>query len=380
MYDVAIIGGGISGLMAAALLGQEGLSIIVLDKASLDKSDSIAHPLRYFAINEASKRLFDTTNTWPKDDISPYLGMEICDQNSKGLLTFSSTEFSLPYLGHIVSEKALKLSLLNRLSEMPTVTLLDNSELIALELNDNASLYTKHQSIRAKMLIAADGANSWVKKTLNLITEAKSYEQNAIVANVKTEQPHQKKAYQIFTSSGPLAFLPLQSPQECSIVYSCTSPKFEKLMAYDDEQFTRALAASFEHRLGNVISVSKRISFPLIQRHCKQYVAPKVALVADAIHTIHPLAGLGLNLGLKDVAVLTSELLLHREHLGDFQLLRRYERARKGHNALTISMMSGIKDLFSIQGLPGYLRGLGMNLVSNMPYLKKQMIKQAMML
>jgi len=206
------------------------------------------------------------------------------------------------------------------------------------------------------------------------------------VATVQTSTAHARTAWQRFMPSGPLALLPLDSgdgdQQFCSIVWSATPDHAQTLMALDDESFCVALAAAFEHRLGAITAVSKRFMFPLRQRHAVDYVAPGIALVGDAAHTIHPLAGQGINLGLLDVIALAQELKhasLRGLSCGDASVLRRYQRMRKGHNLLMMGVMEGFKRLFEQPALPlRWLRNEGLRQVDAKPWLKREIMRQAM--
>ena len=216
--------------------------------------------------------------------------------------------------------------------------------------------------------------------------QEKSYQQSAIVTTVKTEQAHQHTAWQRFLETGPLAFLPLRSCEgddhSCSIVWSLDDEELDAKMALDDKAFASALARAFEHRLGDIIAVDKRFAFPLRQRHADLYVQPGLALVGDAAHTIHPLAGQGVNLGLMDAAVLTEELIRacqRQLELGELSVLQRYQRRRRGDNALMMGTMSGFKLLFGEPALPvRWLRNTGMNWLNELSPVKNRVAANAM--
>lgn len=378
--DVIIVGAGVSGLAAACALGQQGLHITVIDKSPLSIHHVNAHPLRYVAINESSRQFLESLNAWPvTTDVSPYQRMTVWDQGSTGRMEFDATELAKPFLGHIVSEKALKFALLQQIATLNCVELIGECLLDDIHIDNGVTLHSQLGVKKAKLLIAADGANSWVKKALNFSTSEKSYNHHAIIATVSTKLPHQQTAYQRFTDAGPLAFLPLQDPHQCSIVYSCHKEKYQQLLSSNDDTFKKKLAEDFDYQLGQITETSERISFPLTERHCKEYVRPHIALVADAIHTIHPLAGLGLNLGLKDIASLANYIKKNPNKIDSYQVLRAYERDRKGHNTLILNLMSAIKNTYALTGIPAMIRGFGMNLVGQSGVIRRVIIKQAMM-
>ena len=239
--------------------------------------------------------------------------------------------------------------------------------------------------LEADLLVAADGAMSRVRDMLQFTTREWDYGHRAIVTTAQVEHSHQETCWQRFLTSGPLAFLPLPgegSHHYCSIVWSVQDDLSEHLMGLDDDAFSAELESAIEGRLGKVLGCSRRFAFPLRQRHAVDYVQAGVALVADAAHTIHPLAGQGINLGLQDVAVLAEEILAgHARGLspGQLALLRRYQRRRKGENLLMMAAMDGFKALFEQQALPlRWLRNAGMRSVGQMGPLKQQLIRRAM--
>jgi 2-octaprenylphenol hydroxylase len=242
----------------------------------------------------------------------------------------------------------------------------------------------------ATLLIGADGPNSKIRQLAGFRTREWDYEHQAIVTTVRTELPHRATALQRFMASGPLAFLPLQAQlaeagrqqHTCSIVWSLVPERAAELLAMEDVQFASELGIAIEHRLGAIEWTDRRFSFPLRQRHAVDYVQPNIALLGDAAHTIHPLAGQGVNLGFLDVEVLAKELttaLERRRPLADFSILRRYQRARKGHNLGMMGMMEGFKLLFAQDALPiRWLRNAGMSGVDQLGFLKNRLMREAM--
>ena len=241
----------------------------------------------------------------------------------------------------------------------------------------------------APLLVGADGAHSKVRQLAAFETREWNYDHNAIVTTVRTEKSHAYTAWQRFLKTGPLAFLPLHCESNgamdshySSIVWSVETDVAKQLMALDDQAFCNRLGKDFEYQLGNVVHAAKRYSFPLRQRHATDYVQPHIALIGDAAHTIHPLAGQGVNLGLLDVVALTQEIVRAKNRqlpLSEFATLRRYQRARAGNNLGMMMAMEGFKRLFGARDLTlRWLRNVGLNQVNNLPALKNLMIKQAM--
>ncbi|MCG8415245.1 MAG: FAD-dependent monooxygenase, partial [Pseudomonadales bacterium] len=245
---------------------------------------------------------------------------------------------------------------------------------------------TDGQQCRTKLLIGADGANSRIRELMNFTTREWDYQHTAIVTTVRTELPHSHTAYQRFMATGPLAFLPLSQTQSddqqfCSIVWSCIPERAEELMALSDEEFRLQLGRAFEHKLGMIEWCDKRFQLPLRQRHATEYHRDNVVLIGDAAHTIHPLAGQGVNLGLLDVEVLAEELsngVKAGRAINDPILLSRYQRKRRGHNLGMMWLMEGFKHLFAQQSPPiQWLRNAGLSAVDNMGVIKNQLARRA---
>jgi 2-octaprenylphenol hydroxylase len=246
------------------------------------------------------------------------------------------------------------------------------------------------RQLQAPLLIAADGANSRVREWAGFETKEWDYGHHAIVATVTTAQSHQATAWQIFRREGPLAFLPLASVSNngdgaqhySSIVWSTQPAEAEMLLQLSDAEFAQALGAAFEWRLGAITGVGKRFSFPLRARYARDYVQPGIALIGDAAHTIHPLAGQGINLGLLDAQALAEELLrAQRRGLSPAEptALARYQRRRKGDNLAMLAAMEAFKRLFGTTDLHvRWLRNTGMKLFDRSAPLKRILIRQAM--
>lgn len=383
--EVVIVGAGVVGLAMAAALAKLDLNIAVLDAGPIPDSNELLKAdkdLRVYAFNQASQKLFRDIGAWQPlieaDLLSPYLHMHVWDANSDGKLLFHAQELGRQQLGHIVEERALKYALLSCLEKLDNVTLHGNRQLDSVDVqNEAVFLQTSKGDICTKLIIGADGANSWLRKTLNFTCKATPYPHHAIVCYVKTEQSHQQTAYQIFQQEGPLAFLPSPDQHQCSIVWSLPKEKAGEMMALSDEDFCQHLGETFQHKLGKLSESSQRVSFPLIERQVSPFIKPRVALIGDALHTIHPLAGLGMNLGLADVCALQVAIGQSPTEFDAFQTLRRYERSRKGEVKLLTTLMSLLSRAYSNKGIPPLLRSIGMNRISQSILLKSAIIKFA---
>jgi 2-octaprenylphenol hydroxylase len=261
------------------------------------------------------------------------------------------------------------------LRECENVDFIFPSRLLALEeVANGIKLILENSSISTKLLIAADGANSSVRDMLKFELTSRDYGHTAIVATLQTELPHQRTARQRFISTGPLAFLPLEHANQSSIVWSTAPQHAKELLALSDDPFCEALCAAFQNKAGKIEKISERHHFSLRMRHVKNYVRSRVALVGDAAHTIHPLAGQGVNLGLLDAACLVDvivESLQKSRDFSSFHSLRRYERWRKGDNFSMLTGVETLKQLFATKNATiKQIRNMGLNFSNRTAWLK----------
>lgn len=376
MTKFIIIGGGIIGLSAALTLRQQGFKVAVLDNRSLAKPvidtdiDS-----RVYAINQGSKTLFQQLNVWDSIQLrySPYQKMQVWDSGNNQQIQFDCRDIGQSNLGFIIEESVIKAALIDEIQHHD-IELIDNTELSWVD-SDSCSVGNEETSWQSDFLIAADGANSWFRQQLALDMHSWNYHHHAIVSNVHCEKPHQNTARQVFTGHGVLAFLPLSDTHHCSIVWS-TSPEHSKeLMAQKDGCFGQSLTTAFENKMGAISLISQRHCFPLKMRHVKQYVGKNWLLIGDAAHTIHPLAGQGVNLGLRDVKQLSS---LGTNHWKQSKL-DRFQRNRKSDAWAMIAAMEGFKQLFTNSHVPGLslFRGLGLRACNQLTLCKRLFIQLA---
>ena len=395
-YDVVIIGAGIAGTaLAAALLGTR-LRIALVEARPLPSpadafQDVESFDSRVSAITPASQRLLESWQVWPSivaQRACPYQHMHVWDAEGTGAIDFDAAELDEPRLGHIVENRVLITALLARVESEPQIHVLNPARVQSLSFEGTALPQVELEDgkrISCSLLVGADGALSQVRSLAGFKTREWDYGHHALVCTVETELPHAGTAYQRFLDTGPLAFLPLPEVRGrhfCSIVWSVESDLAQQLLGMDEQAFMAALGQAFERRLGRLLAVSQRLGFPLRQRHATDYVQAGIALVGDAAHTIHPLAGQGINLGLQDVAVLAQELrrALQREaEPGALDVLQRYQRQRKGENLMMMAAMDTFKRLFTQQQLPlRWLRNTGMTMVGQAGPLKRRLMRHAM--
>ncbi|MCO7191284.1 MULTISPECIES: FAD-dependent oxidoreductase [unclassified Pseudoalteromonas] len=381
--QVCIVGGGCVGLALALGLAKNNISVMVLDAGPEPQPLSETYGARVSAISLASQSLFESLGVWDAikaQRATAYRKMSVCDADSFGSIQFNAQQLALPELGHIIENDAIRFALYQALQQHSQASLLFGSRYQSIHQTDSDVLITLEQGtpVMAKLLVAADGANSGVRSQFNLPISFWDYDHHAIVATIKTEQPHDATARQVFLPDGPLALLPLSDPHTQSIVWSTAPEHARELMAMDEQSFNKALSAASDLQCGLCKVQGERAVFPLTMRYAQQWLTGKVVLMGDAAHTIHPLAGLGMNLGLKDAAHLIKALSEDNEEFASHRTLREYERTRKLDAQKHIAMMQGLKELFSgNHPLKKLVRGVGLNIVDNLGPIKDLFVQQA---
>jgi 2-octaprenylphenol hydroxylase len=386
-YDMVIAGGSMVGATLANALAASGLRIAVVEASSeTGVQPGAEYDLRVSAVTEASRRLFETLEVWPAmvaRRVSPFREMEVWDAAGSGRIHFDGADIGVDALGYIVENRVIQAALIERLERFDDIDLIrpgsvehfvPGADHVEVELDNGTALH-------GRLLVGADGARSRVRTEAGIPVRGWDYEQTAVVATVKTERPHHETAWQRFLPTGPLAFLPLRDGY-CSIVWSTDPAQAQVLLELDDAGFCQQLSQAFDGALGAVLSTSRRAGFPLRLQHARSYVASRLALVGDAAHTIHPLAGQGVNLGLLDAAALAEVVYdswRRGRDPGEFMVLRRYERWRKGDNLAMMSVMDGFKRLFGARGAAlRQVRNLGLSLVDHVAPVKQSIMRRAM--
>ncbi|MDH5392671.1 MAG: UbiH/UbiF/VisC/COQ6 family ubiquinone biosynthesis hydroxylase [Gammaproteobacteria bacterium] len=386
-YDVIIVGGGMVGSTLACALAESALKIAVIEKnlpAEIQPSDD--YDLRVSAISHSSQQVFEHLGVWSgirRRRCCAYEKMHVWHSQGDAELLFDAADSGVKELGHIIENRVIQLALLERIKQHDNVDLISGQSVDAVQYQpQNSQLTLENGSLLSgRLLVGADGAHSMVRGAAGIELEMADYDQKGIVCVVTPEKHHQHTAWQRFLSTGPLAFLPLSNGQ-CSIVWSADSTEAEQLLTLDDEVFCKQLSDAFDGKLGRIESVSSRAAFPLIRRHAHEYIKDGLVLVGDAAHTIHPLAGQGVNLGLMDAASLAEVMnvaIRHRRDFASYQTLRKYERWRRGENQLMMYSMSAFKNLFGNKHrLLSKARNLGLALVQKSAMAKSALMRRAM--
>jgi len=389
-YDIVIIGGHLVGSLFACALENSSYRVAIIDskdsKANIEITNNFDQ--RVFALNIASQRLFENLNLWQSiSDLRafPYHAMSVWDEASTGQLAFDCNDIASAALGYIVEEQVLIKVLHERLNKLTNTKCHFSLSLANIEKNSDAIHieFEDQSKISTRLIVGADGQQSLLRTLAGISTHRGRYCQEAIVATVKVERSHQSRARQRFLKTGPLAFLPL-SANTCSIVWSLDSDVAQEMLALSISDFEASLTAAFDNSLGQVSLLSERRAFPLNYLHASNYCQPRLALIGDAAHTMHPLAGQGVNLGFMDAAVLAEEIVDFKaannsnNDPGKFSGLRRFERSRKGDNLLMLAAVGGFKKLFSSDfSAVRQIRGLGMNVFNKATWLKRKATQQA---
>ena len=395
-FDIVIVGGGAVGSAAASLMaqitkkGDKPLKIALVESQIAPIFDANRVDPRVAAITENTRLIFEQIGIWNRvldKRACAYKAMNVWDAEGTVRITFDCNQVQQPNLGHIVENSVLVSTLTEHMQQQSNIEIFCPANIEDYQLQQDAIRLTldNHCVLSAQLLIAADGANSAVRDHFQFATKQWDYGQHAIVTTITTKNPNQLTAWQRFMPTGPLAFLPLNNIGDdhcCSIVWSQDSAEAQRLMALDDQQFCKALSRASEFCLGEVLGIQKRFLIPLRQSHATDYVMPRVALIGDAAHSIHPLAGQGANLGFSDAQVLAQEIAeayAREVDLGDLVLLKRYQRRRKPENLATMAAMEGFKRLFGAQNSTlRLIRNYGLSAINGLGAIKNKLIKQAM--
>jgi len=392
-FDIVIVGAGMVGACAATLLVKSAVcpaSRIAL----IDARPPAAPPaeadvdLRVSAISRGSERILTACAVWDeirKGRIHPYQRMHVWDASSapdgQGVLHFDAAEVGEPNLGYIVENRRLQWHLFDTASRAGINVFRQTAT--ALELGESSASVTLSEGrrISAALVIAADGADSPLRTLAGIDTKGWGYAQEALVTHVRTELSHADTARQRFLETGPIALLPLADGRS-SIVWSTTPEQAQAMREIDAEDFAHAVERATDRVLGAVTLAAERASFPLRLIHAVDYTRPRLVLIGDAAHAVHPLAGLGVNLGFLDAAALAETLLDARDagaQLGDLKPLRRYERWRKSENLTAMGMLDGINRLFSNSSAAlASVRRIGLGAVDRLSPVKTFFIRRAL--
>lgn len=393
-FDIVVVGAGVTGLTVAALLSQcrfrDRLRLTVVDAAARPRYEvggDVA--LRVSAMSTGSAELLESIGAWAQVSSTracAYEHMLVWDEagdvDGAETLRFDAAEFAVPQLGFIVENELLRHAILDVLDDAHIDLQFDSA---IRSMQQHGQRYrlelTNDRHLDADLVIGADGARSFIRDSVNIKTRDWPYGQSAIVTHLQPEKSHRNTAWQRFLRDGPLGMLPL-SDGRVSIVWSTAQERADRAISASDDELGEMLSEASDFVLGNLKVAGPRGAFPLCARHAVDYVLPAVALIGDAAHAVHPLAGQGANLGLQDAAKLADVIdraLGDGEHPGDRPVLRRYERARKGENATMMHFMTGLNSLFATDSaLVREFRATGMRLFNRSGPIRDRAVRVAL--
>ncbi len=393
-FDIVIVGGGMAGCALACALADTHYQIAIIEnQESVTFSKDNFFDARVVALSMASRHFLQAMQVWELiavQRLSPFDRMQVWDAEGTAQVHFDASDVRQPALGYIVENSLIVSALRERLQQQRNVQWICPDAVVNLSdaKNESHAVLTlkSGREIIGNLVVAADGAQSLLRQLSGINTVEWDYGHSAVVATVRTEKPHDGVARQRFMTEGPLAFLPLRDNEGdehwCSVVWSMSPELAQPLLAMSEQEFAAQLARHFEYALGDISEVRGRFAFPLRQRHAQTYQRGRVVLIGDAAHTIHPLAGQGVNLGFMDVRVLAEELQRAQTRNispADTRVLQRYQRRRRGANLTMTATMELFKQLFAQRSLPvRWLRNTGMKGVEHLPLLKKQIRQHAM--
>lgn len=371
--DAVIVGGGVVGAAAAQGLKQAGRRVLLIESRPPRPWDAQQWDPRVYALSPASVQLLERLGCWadvPRPQ--PFTAMQVWDRASE--LTWAADELGVRALGHIAEDAGLLHALWPLLADSVRCPaqlrgFFDHGDHVVVDIDG--------EELSAGLLVAADGAASPIRKQLGIPVSVRSYPARAIVAHVECEHGHADTAWQRFAVGGPIGLLPLTDGR-LSVVWSVAAPDDARVLGLDDAEFCAELAEALDGRLGAVSDPSARLSFPLHRQHAAHYAQGRVALLGDAAHSLHPLAGQGLNLGLGDVQALL-DAVSDATDLGDERAVARYARSNRAANARMLALTDALYRLFAAQDpLRSSLRSWGMHALNGLPMLKAQLAAQAL--
>ncbi len=385
-YDLMIVGSGLVGASLAIALADQGLKIALIDaNPPHNPAGRPSYDDRGIALAYGTRRIFEAMHVWRdlEPDAEAIKAIHISDRGHFGFTHLRAEEENVPALGYVLTARRLGQTLLAHLAKNTgldiiapaKVTAIDNQpEQVTVEVGQ-----ADHQRrLSAKLLVAADGTHSFVREQLQMPTVRLAYGQTALVANITPEQPHANCAYERFTDTGPVALLPM-SEGRCKLVWTVLDDQAEAVMALDDQAFMQAFQQRFGYRLGYFQRVGERQSYPLGLLRARQSVRARVVVIGNAAHTLHPIAGQGFNLGIRDVAALVDVIRENRNDIGAAKALQQYQAWRESEQRVMARATDGLARLFTNPLWSLRLgRNLGLLALDAMPFAKHRLSRAAM--
>ncbi|MBZ5487172.1 UbiH/UbiF/VisC/COQ6 family ubiquinone biosynthesis hydroxylase [Halomonas aquamarina] len=377
-HDIIIVGGGMVGAALAARLGNAGFSIGLIERGDAPEPASGDYDLRISSLNARSLAFVKLSGTTlPEERCCPFRHIDVANQDGTGHSVFSAADSDMDNFGVFIENRALQHALWERLEELPSVTCYTRSAPTGTHATDATRRVELDdgRTLSARLVVGADGARSTLRQLAGIGTTSYDYHQRAMIINVETELPQQDVSWQVFTPTGPMAMLPLPG-HRASLVWYDTTSNTQAREQLDDEALKAAIEAAFPKRLGNLIRIVAHASFPIKRQHAKRYIGKRLALMGDAAHVVHPLAGQGLNIGLHDADTL-AEIIIKGRDPGDYLNLLRFECQRRAANQAMIAATDSFHHLFTGAKPLRQLGDLSLHLAERFPFAKRMMMQQA---
>lgn len=395
-FDVIISGGGLSGSLSALSLSTlkkpdgKALSIAIIEAHPVHESPSLSFDSRVLALSHASVEYLKVISVWQniRDYAEPIKDIHISDRGYYGKARVSADEHNVDALGYVVEMAVLGQAFLAKLSSLNNITWFSPDSIEHIQWQQEQVNVTLQSSLKlsGKLLLACDGGQSQCRELANISVTSAQYQQSAIIANISMAKHHKNVAFERFTESGPIAILPLKDNEKdsckCSLVWTVTPKQAEQILALSDCEFKQALEEAFGSWLGAVKKVGKRVAFPLSLITAEQQVYHRTVLVGNSSHTIHPIAGQGFNLGLRDVEQLANtinENLKNEDDIGNFHSLNSYAQSRKKDHQTIIMLTNSLVTLFSNHYFPLVIgRNIGLKVLNYISLIKKSFVNKTM--
>jgi len=381
--DVLIVGGGLAGLSLAVALRKTRLSVALVEGRSPERPPSSGWDARVYAVSPANAALLGSIGVWQHIDVARLTAVEEMEirGDAGGRINFSAYDAGTDALAWIVEASAMQYELWESAKRQANLVLICPARPEKLEFDENAATLAlaDGRNIEAQLVVAADGADSWTRAAAGIEVKFHSYGQLGVVANFGCEKPHRNTAFQWFRDAGVLAWLPLPGNM-ISMVWSMPETDAIELLALDDIALCARVAEAGNHCLGALSLVTPAAGFPLRLMRASSTIAPRLALIGDAAHTIHPLSGHGINLGFQDARALAELLAAKPDHIdcADHGLLRRFERTRKEEVIALQATTHGLHKLFGPPWRPlSIIRNGGLNLTNALPVVKDILVRYA---
>jgi 2-octaprenyl-6-methoxyphenol hydroxylase len=387
-FDVLIVGGGMVGASLACALGGQSLRIAVVEPVPFSAASQPSYDDRSIALAWGTRRVFEAIGIWEglATVVTPIEEIHVSDYGHFGAARMKAATIGFDALGYVVENRELGRLFSGLLPGLPNVDLICPGRVQSIGIEPGGAragidCAGEMRDLSARLVVGADGGQSAVRRLCGIGAKTVDYGQNAVIANVTPEQPHRNRAWERFTEHGPLALLPM-SANRCSLVWTIPRAHSDGMLALPDAEFLAALQARFGYRLGRFERTGARASYPLIRVSAARHVAERLALIGNAAHTLHPVAGQGFNLGLRDVAVLAEVIAdAHAagEDIGGTDVLARYQRWRAADQQRVLTLTDGLVRVFSNDFTPLVIaRNAGMVALDLLPPLKRLMMRQTM--